>query len=155
MAKGRDSGLLAGMVDTPIIRTMGIRYLASGPGWLEAEFRPAARYTNHVGYVQGGVLAVYLDNIMGQCCHALFGGEQLLTTTDLSLHFLAPAPHGRLLGRAKVLKKGRRVLFVEGQVLDLQGNPLASAVATMLVLRTPRALAMVPDEGPVPEPEAG
>jgi acyl-coenzyme A thioesterase PaaI-like protein len=77
MAKGRESGLLPGMVDTPTRRTLGIRYLRSGPGWLEADFKPSPRFTNHVGNVQGGILGAFLDNIMGQCCHAVAGPEQV------------------------------------------------------------------------------
>ena len=155
MAKGQDTGLLPGMVDTPTRRTLGIRYVRSGPGWLEAEFKPSARFGNHVGNVQGGILAAFLDNIMGQCCHALAGPEQALTTTEMSLYFLAPAILGRLQGKAKVLKKGRRMFFVEGEVLDLEGNHLVRAVATMLVMRRPRpgvapqatAVAKDPDGG--------
>lgn len=138
MGAGRDAGLLPGMVDTPIRRTFAIRYLRSGPGWLEAEFKPAARYANHLGNVQGGVLGVFLDNVMGQCCHALAGPEQSLTTTEMSLYFLAPAPLGRLKGTARVVKRGRRMLFVEGEVQDLAGTPLVRAVATMLAMRRPR-----------------
>lgn len=138
MAKGRDQGLLPGLVDTPTRRTLSIRYLRSGPGWLEADFKPSARFTNHVGNVQGGILGAFLDNIMGQCCHASAGPEQALTTTEMSLYFLAPAALGRLKGTAKVIKRGRRLFFVEGEVQDLEGNPLVRAVATMLVMRRPR-----------------
>jgi len=151
MAAKRDSGLLPGMVDTPIRRTFGIRYLRSGPGWLEAEFKPHPRYGNHVGNVQGGVLGVFLDNVMGQCCHAYAGPEQSLTTTELSLYFLAPAPIGRLMGVAKVIKRGRRMLFVEGEVRDMEGNPLVRAVATMLATRRPRPS---PPQGQADAPEA-
>ncbi|MBI5521739.1 MAG: PaaI family thioesterase [Desulfarculus sp.] len=146
MAKGQDDGLLPGLVDTPTRRTLRIRYLRSGLGWLEADFKPSARFTNHVGNVQGGILGAFLDNVMGQCCHAAAGPEQALTTTEMSLYFLAPAPLGRLLGKARVIKRGRRLFFVEGEVRDLQGNPLVRAVATMLVMRRPRPGV----EGPVP-----
>ena len=132
------------MVSTPIIRTFGIRYLRSGPGWLEAEFEPDERFANHSGYVQGGVLAVYLDNIMGQSCYTLVGPEQVLSTTEMTLHFLEPALLGPLKGTARVVKRGRQMLFVEGEVQDARGKALARAVGSMLVLRRTRAEAARP-----------
>ncbi|MFZ5585439.1 MAG: PaaI family thioesterase [Thermodesulfobacteriota bacterium] len=127
-----------GLVKTPTVNTFNIRYLRSGPGWVAAEFAPDGRFVNNFGLVQGGVLGVFLDNIMGQSCYTLLEPGLGLTTTTLNLQFLEPAPPGVLKGSARVVKSGRRVFFAEGQVQDAQGRPLARATATMLVLSNPR-----------------
>lgn len=137
MAKAQTGEGGQGLVHTPIINTFGIRYLEHGPGWVTAQFDPAEGYANHFGNVQGGVLAVYLDNIMGQCCYTLLPAEQALTTVEMTLHFLEPAPRQLLRGRAQVIKRGRRLFFVEAQVEDLQGRALARAVATMSAFKRP------------------
>ncbi len=126
------------LVKTPTVNTFGIRYLRSGPGWVEAEFTPDQRFSNNFGLVQGGVLAVFLDNIMGQSCYTLAEQEQSLTTTSLNLQFLEPASLGLLKGSARVVKKGRRMVFAEGEVQDARGHVLARATAAMLVIRRPR-----------------
>lgn len=127
------------LVKTPTMNTFNIRYLRSGPGWVAAEFEPDGRFANNFGLVQGGVLGVFLDNIMGQSCYTLLEPGLGLTTTTLNLQFLEPAPVGALKGAARVVKQGRRVFFAEGEVQDQGGQPLARATATMLVLRRPPA----------------
>lgn len=126
------------LVKTPTVETFGIRYLRSAPGEVEAEFAPDGRFSNNFGLVQGGVLGVYLDNILGQAAYTLAEREQSLTTTALNLQFLAPAAMGPLRGSARVVKKGRRVVFVEGEVTDAKGRLLVRATASLLVIRRPR-----------------
>lgn len=139
----RDQDL--GLVKTPTVTTFNIRYLRSGPGWVAAEFMPDDRYVNNFGLVQGGVLGVFLDNIMGQSCYTLLEPGRGLTTTTLNLQFLEPAPLGPLKGSARVVKQGRRVFFAEGEIQDAQGRPLTRATATMLVLgKNPAPAATAP-----------
>lgn len=123
------------LIFTPIIKTFAIRYLSAQPGRVEAEITPDARFGNHAGNLQGGVVAVYLDNVMGQACYTLLPEGQRLSTIDMSLSFLEPMPLGRLRVQARVVKKGRRVIFAESELQDLEGKPLARASASLLVLR--------------------
>ena len=122
------------LVRTPTVDTFGITYLQSGPGWVEAEFRPEDRYRNNFGLVQGGVLGVYLDNIMGQSCYTLLGKDKSISTMTLNLQYLEPAPMGVIKGTARVVKKGSRVFFAEGEVQNAAGLPLARATGSFLVL---------------------
>ena len=122
------------LVETPAVVTFNIRYQGSRPGWVEAEFRPDDRYRNNFGLVQGGVLGVYLDNIMGQSCYTLLGKDKGISTMTLNLQYLEPAPMGVIKGTARVVKKGSRVFFAEGEVQNAAGLPLARATGSFLVL---------------------
>lgn len=133
--------LLHKLIYTPIIDTFGIHYLTARPGRVEAELRPDARFGNHSNNMQGGVQGVYLDNVMGQACYTLLGEGQLLSTMDINLSFLEPVPLERLKCVTWVVKKGRRVIFAEGEIQNLAGKPLSRATATLLILRK------VPDSG--------
>jgi uncharacterized protein (TIGR00369 family) len=132
------------LVKTPTVDTFCITYLESGPGWVEAEFRPDDRYRNNFGLVQGGVLGVYLDNIMGQSCYTLLGKDKSISTMTMNLQFLEPAPMGLIKGTARVTKKGSRVFFAEGDAQDASGKVLARATGTFLILERKRA--QVPTE---------
>lgn len=122
------------LVKTPTVDTFCITYIKSGPGWVEAEFRADDRYRNNFGLVQGGVLGVYLDNIMGQSCYTLLGKDKSITTMTMNLQFLEPAPMGVIKGTARVVKKGSRVFFAEGEVQDAASKALARATGTFLIL---------------------
>lgn len=127
--------LLHKLIHTPIIDTFGIHYLSARPGRVEAVLNPDSRFGNHSGYLQGGAQGVYLDNVMGQASYTLLSEGQRLSTMDMNTSFLEPVPLGKLKCVAKVVKKGRRVIFAEGEIQDMDGKPLARATATLLILR--------------------
>lgn len=135
MDRNSSENLLHKLIYTPIIDTFGIHYLSAGPGRVEAALTPDTRFGNHSSNMQGGVQGVYLDNVMGQACYTLLGEGQRLSTIDMNLSHLEPVPLGRLKCVAWVVKKGRRMIFAEGQIQDLDGKPLARATATLLILR--------------------
>ena len=54
-------------------------------------------------------------------------------TTDLHVQFLRPARPGRLLGRGRVVRRGRDVGFLAGELLDGDGVVVAVATATVQI----------------------
>jgi uncharacterized protein (TIGR00369 family) len=51
-------------------------------------------------------------------------------TTDLHVQFLQPARAGRLVGRGRVVRRGRDVAFLAGELVDQDGAVVAVAPAT-------------------------
>ncbi len=135
MDRNHGEDLLHKLIYTPIIDTFGIHYLNARSGRVEAVLTPDARFGNHSSNMQGGVQGVYLDNVMGQACYTLLGEGQRLSTIDLNLSFLEPVPLDRLKCVAWVVRKGRRVIFTEGEIQNLDGKPLARATASLMILR--------------------
>jgi uncharacterized protein (TIGR00369 family) len=85
--------------------------------------------------VQGGFLAAMLDDTMGP---ALVGGLEpgdFAPTTDLHVQFLRPARAGRLVGRGRVVRRGRDVAFLAGELVDQDGAVVAVATATAQIRR--------------------
>lgn len=54
-------------------------------------------------------------------------------TTDLPVQFLRPARPGRLIGRGRVVRRGKDVGFLAGELLDEEGAVLAVATATVQI----------------------
>ena len=80
--------------------------------------------------VHGGVLATMLDVAMGTAV-ATAGGDSPVTVS-LTVTYLEPGRPGRLTASAKVRKRGKRLLVVEGQV-EQDGDVVADALATFSV----------------------
>jgi uncharacterized protein (TIGR00369 family) len=89
------------------------------------------------GGVQGGLVAGYLDDVMGYAYVASTGGEQAPLNLDLSVSLIRLIPAGAtIIGKGRVVKAGRRVLFLEGELLSEDGKLLARATST--AMPTPR-----------------
>jgi len=54
-------------------------------------------------------------------------------TTDLHVQFLRSARPGRLTGRGRVVRRGRDIAFMAGELVDDSGQVVATATATAVI----------------------
>src|ERR1700689_4424454 len=83
-------------------------------GTIEVAFAATDQFLNPAGVIQGGFLAAMLDDTMGPALMATLGPGQFAPTSDLHVQFLRPARPGRLIGRGRVVRRGRDVAFLAG-----------------------------------------
>ena len=88
------------------------------------------------GGVQGGLVAGYLDDVMGYAYVLSTDGVLAPLTLELSMSLLKPVREGPLIGRGRVVKAGRRVIYLEAELLSEDGEVLARATSTNIP--TPR-----------------
>ena len=99
-------------------------------GTIEVAFTASEKFLNPVGVIQGGFLAAMLDETMGPALVATLDPDQFAPTTDLHVQFLRPARPGRLTGRGRVVRRGKDVAFLAGELIDDSGQIVAVATAT-------------------------
>lgn len=104
-------------------------------GTLESGYRGDERFANPAGQVQGGMLAAMLDDVTAFLVTATLGPQESCATLNLNVSFLRPAMPGPLLGRSKLVRRGRDVCHVAGELLQ-DGKVVATAVATCMVVRS-------------------
>lgn len=112
-------------------------------GWDEAAQTVTLRFTvkremtTWRGGVQGGLVAGYLDDVMGYAYVAATGGEMAPLNVDISMSLIRLIPEGAtIIGKGRVVKGGRRVVFLEGELLAEDGTVYARSTST--ALPTPR-----------------
>ncbi len=91
------------------------------------------------GGVQGGLVAGYLDDVMGYAYVAATGGEMAPLNLDITMSLIRLIPEGPLLGKGRVVRAGRRVIFLEGELYGEDGTLHARATST--AIPTPRPTA--------------
>ncbi|MGN6500922.1 MAG: PaaI family thioesterase [Tsuneonella sp.] len=92
------------------------------------------------GGVQGGLVAGYLDDVMGYAYVAMTGGEAAPLNLDISMSLLGLLPEGAtIVGKGRVVRAGRRVIFLEGELLSEEGQVLARASSTAIPTMRPAA----------------
>jgi uncharacterized protein (TIGR00369 family) len=114
---------------------LGFRLIEIDPdaGTIEVAFNASERFLNPAGHVQGGFLAAMLDDTMGPALVATLGENQWAPTIDLQVQFLAPALPGELRCRGRVVRRGRDIAFLAGELYSAEGQLLATATATAMV----------------------
>jgi uncharacterized protein (TIGR00369 family) len=119
----------------PAAVLLGWELIAVDPevGTIEVAFTASEQFLNPAGVIQGGFLAAMLDDTLGPALVATLGPGLFAPTTDLHVQFLRPARAGRLTGRGRIVRRGREVAFLAGELLDDSGQVVATAVATAQV----------------------
>jgi uncharacterized protein (TIGR00369 family) len=115
--------------------TLGWELLSVSPeeGTIEVAFMATEAFVNPAGFVQGGFLAAMLDDTLGPALVAGLEPGDFAPTTDLHVQFVRPARPGRLTGRGRVVRRGRDVGFLAGELLDADGAIVAVATATVQI----------------------
>lgn len=126
----------------------------SEPGRTVWRMRADERFTNPAGTVQGGFLAAFCDSAMGASSVTWARGRKVRSANaELKISFLAPVrPQGYLTVTAHVVAGGERVAFVEAEVTDDDGRPVARASSTYIL--SARGAGSAGDQAGVAGPEA-
>jgi uncharacterized protein (TIGR00369 family) len=104
------------------------------PGEAVIRLDAQERHLRPGGTVSGPTLFALADLAAYAATLAHIGPVPLAVTTNLSINFLRKPPPGLLLGRARLLKLGKRLAVLEVDIRPEGGSdPVAHAVATYSV----------------------
>jgi len=86
--------------------------------------------TQHAAH--GGALAAFMDAILGVASLSAVADEgKLVATIEFKINYLKPALLGdSLIGKGKVLQKGKRILITEGEIFNQKNELIAKAIGT-------------------------
>lgn len=116
-------------------QALGLQPVQFGPGtshWVWDATQ--ARVLNPFGYVSGGYLAVFADELLASALGSVLAPGEFATTAELKISFLQPVPQGHLRGEGKVVRKGRRVAFVEATIYTADAALVSVVSSTWTVV---------------------
>lgn len=115
--------------------TLGLVCLdKSTPGRTVWSMRAHERFANPAGVTQGGFLAALADSAMSTAAVTFLEGRRAaVANAEMKVSFLAPARTGStLVATATVVRGGRRVAFVEAEIVDEAGTAVLRASSTFV-----------------------
>jgi uncharacterized protein (TIGR00369 family) len=118
----------------PLFRTLHYELveLKHGEVALRAPYTP-----DHDGIFHsfhGGLLMTLADTCACAALLSLTGAEQVMTTTDMNIRFLAPC-NSAATARARIIKFGRTLVPIEVNLYDAEGRHVALAQVTYMRLK--------------------
>ena len=105
-------------------------------GHVSFTITPQEFHYNPLGTVHGGMAATMLDSCNSISANCQVDKGFLTMTTDIRVNYLRPMTikTGEVTATAKIEKVGRKVIFVNGSLIDKNGTLYASASSTELVV---------------------
>jgi len=128
-ARGRDAN--------PFFRLMGVNISVIGQGVATLTMQVRPDMQNGEAWMQGGIFTALADEAMVLALYSLMPPEEGLATISESTTFLKGARDGLLVATGKVVRKGRRVAFAEGEVRmgSGMGEILARCTAAFAIVK--------------------
>lgn len=114
----------------PFFTLMGIEVdeFADGRARLTMEVRPDM--LNGAGWLQGGVYVALADEAIALALYTLLAENERIATIDEHTSFIKGVNAGTLVATGRVIRKGRRVAFADGEVRDTADGTLLSRTST-------------------------
>lgn len=116
-------------------RTLGFRMLSLSQADKRVEVAFDARadlLCNPMGQIQGGFVSAMLDECMSVAGVVASGMTCVMPTLEMKTSFFRPAMPGSLRGVGQVVRWGKTIAFLEGELFDDQQRLLAKATATAM-----------------------
>jgi uncharacterized protein (TIGR00369 family) len=124
---------------TGMVANIGTRIVEVGFGKLALEANMTAEAhgfpTSRGPIVHGGAIAAIADVALASVAFTAAEEGEITTTADLKVDFLRPATPGRLLARASIRHRTRRLAFCEATVESDDGVILAEARAVIAYVK--------------------
>ena len=117
---------------SPTSAHLGLDLLAvdKDNGIVEMAFNASDQLCNKWGGIQGGNVAAMLDDAMAFAIGLNLDWGQISPTLEIKVSMLSPARPGRLLSVGRVIRRGKSVGFIEGELYDAEGRLLATGSST-------------------------
>jgi len=125
---------------TGMVANIGTRLVEIGPGTLVLEGNLTAGAhgfpTSKGPIVHGGAIATLADETLASVAFTMAEEGETTTTVDLKVDYYRPGTLGRLLCRAKVRHRTRRLAFCEASVEQESGEVIAEARAVIAYVKS-------------------
>jgi 1,4-dihydroxy-2-naphthoyl-CoA hydrolase len=115
---------------------LGFRLVEFEPGILRASMEVRDELLTPLGALHGGVMAGFVDHILGCVLYPLMKPGQWAATTEWKINYLAAVKKGTLSAESRVVSCGRRSAVVQCEVSN-DGRLVCVAQGTLLISDPP------------------
>lgn len=121
----------------PIAQLLGFKVTNYCDGCTTVEMEITGKYWNPMKTLHGGVYCDLADAAMGFSFLTTLNEDELFTTVDLRINYLKPVTTGKLIASSKIIKRGKRLGYMECEIVNEQGKLVAKASSTCIIQKRP------------------
>jgi acyl-CoA thioesterase len=114
----------------PFFTLMGIELGEYGDGRASLTMEVRPDMLNGAGWLQGGIYVALADEAIALALCTLLADDEKIATIDEHTSFIKGVNAGTIAATGRVIRKGRRVAFADGEVRDAADGALLSRTST-------------------------
>lgn len=120
-----------------LMATLGATLRLVEPGKVMISMPFSTHLSQQHGFIHAGAITSIVDSACGYAALTLMPPGKAVLTTELKINLMAPAAGERFEAEGKVIRAGKRVHVVMGEVFAISGEhrkPIAVMLGTMMVI---------------------
>ena len=131
LAPEKISSIKTRLDNSPLLKFLKAEIELLSPGFARVRipFRPD--FLQGFGVVQGGIIATAGDTAAGIAFMTLLEPNEILSTVDLKMNFLAPMRGGDIFSEARIIQRGMLISLGEFEVKTFEGVLIAKGLTTL------------------------
>lgn len=121
-----------------MLQTLGAVLERVAPGEVDIRLPFRDDLTQQHGYLHAGAMTTVVDSACGYAALSLMAPDAAVLSVEFKVNLLAPGKGEAVIARARVLKPGRTLTVVRGDVFAVEGGTerlVATMLATMMAVR--------------------
>jgi uncharacterized protein (TIGR00369 family) len=118
-----------------VMRTIGATLARVAPGEVDIALDWRADLTQQHGFLHAGVITTIVDSACGYAALSLMEPGAAVLSVEFKMQLLAPAQGARFIARGRVIKPGRTITVVSGELRSEGDELLAMLNGTMMAVR--------------------
>jgi uncharacterized protein (TIGR00369 family) len=121
-----------------MLETLGAVLERVAPGEVDIRLPFRADLTQQHGFLHAGAMTTVVDSACGYAALTLMPPDAAVLSVEFKVNLLAPGKGEAVIARARVLKPGRTLTVVRGDVFAVEGGDerlVATMLATMMAVR--------------------
>ncbi len=119
----------------PLAEQLHITQSGTADGHAVYRLKVTPDLLNPHGVLHGGAVYVMVDYSMGGAVMSILPPGDITTTIEIKISYLASVRGGTLTAATDIIKRGRRVMFLESKVTDDAGKLVATATGSFAVIQ--------------------
>jgi uncharacterized protein (TIGR00369 family) len=120
------------------LHAMGVTLERVAPGEVDMRLPFRADLTQQHGFLHAGAMTTVVDTACGYAALTLMPPDAAVLSAEFKVNLLAPGKGEAIVARARVLKSGRTLSVVRGDVFAVERGEerlVATMLATMMAVR--------------------
>ncbi len=115
---------------TPYLKLLGIELVEIERGEAVMSLQMHEKLRQPYGLLHGGATASLIDTATAFAVIGVLSEDEKATTVDLTVQYLRPHTSGKIICTAKILRAGKRLIFISAEVVNEEGKLIATALST-------------------------
>jgi uncharacterized protein (TIGR00369 family) len=117
------------------MQTLGVTLERVAPGEVDLALPFRADLTQQHGFIHAGVVTAVVDSACGYAALSLMEPGAAVLSVEFKVQLLAPAKGARFVAHGRVVKAGRTLTVVAGELRVEDGDVVALLNGTMMAVR--------------------